>query len=660
MAGRYNTAMCILREPSKWWGRRPGFGLALAAAVLWAAAGPAEVPAPRDTPAEVIVSGRTSTAREVKVVATGQEVPATFAGSPLKNTARFAWYVSRHYALKSDYPQEKARFYLTLLELAYPHYVELFGAEPDGLDSKRMAVVYASSKARLAEALLSDGIVWDFRGGGITFESGFNCAYVYPSGSLNYHQRYILLHEATHLFQIALAGTVYNTPEWYYEGLADAFSQHVYDSAKRRATFLVLDKPTTINFFDEGLRSFARKPLTPEEIHKHGKTLRGQCVLLVHFFLADADRAQKLRLLRDDMMRRGGHDVRYVGGLIQELFGPWRRINAAFEAWRKGLRSTFHYAEWGWEQEADTLWSYGFAEDGRLSRTNVYLPPGERPAYSPYRMDYPLQPASPLVGPVERGTAEPSVGCLIDFSRNPGRGRAGMGMGLIEHDKEIDGKPADSFLKVLIEQEARLVIDGEALGMARKAAALPGAFRAAMKAGGHRVGMTVKIARRALGVTLRAGGDPAGAQTFTAAAPLTAGQRKRLMSRPLAILAREGLHGVTPCFDDRRRPGPDLMTPAPANRWRNPGDKQLWMLYRAVRHLGGKAPASLVALKRKMLAAVTKGPDARRRALEDFDERIAGILKDVQDCGAGRKAVGLATMDIGRAISLRERTGTVR
>jgi len=628
-----------------------------ALAAVCAAAGLAEVPAPKDTPAEVIVSGRTSTAREVKVVRTGEEVPATFSGSPLKNTPRFAWYVSRHYALKTDYPEEKARFYLTLLELAYPHYVELFGAEPDGLDSKRMAVVYASSKGRLGEALMSDGIVWDFRGGGIAFESGYNCAYVYPSGSLNYHQRYILLHEATHLFQMALAGTVYNTPEWYYEGLADAFSQHVYDGARRRLTVAVLDKPTTINFLDEGLRSFAKQPLTPEEIHKHGKTLRGQCVLLVHFFLADPDRAQKLRLLRDDMMRRGGHDVRHTGGLIQELFGPWGEINAAFEAWRKSLRSTFHYAEWGWEQEADTLWSYGFAEGGRLSRTNVYLPPGERPAYSPYRMDYPLQPASPLVGPVERGTAEPSTGCLIDFSRNPGYGVAGMGMGLIEGAKEIDGNAADTFLKVLIDKETRLVIDGEDLGMARKAVALPGAFRAAMKAGGHRVGMTVKIARGALEVTLRAGRDAAKPRTFQAAAPLAAGQRKRLMSRPLAILAREGFHGVTPCFDDRRRAEPDLMTPAPANRWRNPGDKQLWMLYRAVRHLGQKAPASLVALKRKMLDAVTKGQPAQRRALEAFDEGIADVLKDIQACGAGRKAVGLATMDIGRAISLREQAG---
>ena len=129
------------------------------------------------------------------------------------------------------------------------------------------------------------------------------------------------------------------------------------------------------------------------------------------------------------------------------------------------------------------------------------------------------------------------------------------------------------------------------------------------------------------------------------------------MSRPLAILAREGFHGVTPCFDDRRRGEPDLTTPAPANRWRNPGDKQLWMLYRAVRHLGQKAPASLVALKRKMLDAVTKGQPAQRLALEAFDEGIADVLKDIQACGAGRKAVGLATMDVGRAISLREQAG---
>jgi len=655
---RYNASM-LDREPSDWLRVRRRGLIALAAVALCSGPGAiGDVPLPSETPAEVVVSGRTSTVRDVKVVCTGEDVPKTFAAAALKNTPRFAWYVSRHYALKTDYPEPKARYYLTLLELAYPHYVELFGREPDGLDRRRMAAVYASSKARLAKALLSDGIVWDFSGGGVTFESGYNCAYVYPSGSLAYHQRYILLHEVTHLFQMALAGTVHNTPEWFYEGLADAMASHVYDSGAGRLTLRVLDKPTTINFLDEGLRGFRKNALTFEGICKGRETLRGQNVLVAHFFLSDPERAQKFRLLRDEMMPRGGHDRAHSSKLLQELFGPWPRVNAAFAAWRGRLQSTFHYAEWGWEQEADTLWSYGYAEKGRLSRTNVYLAPGERPEHAPFRMDYPLQPPSPLVGPVQRGTAEPSVGCLVDFSRNPRSGRAGLGMGLVEEASAADGGSGDTFLKVLIEKEAQLVIDGTDLGMGLKSFDFPRSFRQAAEAGGHRIGMTVKIASAGLEVVLRAGrAEAPRLSTFRAAVPIDEARRRRLLRRGLAILARDGSHGVTPYVDDRRRPEPDLAVPAPANPWRNPGDGQLWMLYRAAGRLGGKAPRSLLSLKQRMLAAVTKAPAAQREALAAFDKGVGAVLKDIQACGADRKAVGLATMDIGRAIALREPDG---
>jgi len=94
---------------------------------------------------------------------------------------------------------------------------------------------------------------------------------------------------------------------------------------------------------------------------------------------------------------------------------------------------------WGWEQDANTLWSYGFATGGRLSRTDVYLPPGQAGAPDPLRMDYPPPAPSPLVGPVKRGGDEPAVAALLDFSRNPAQGVAGIGLGLIE------GEPIEPF-----------------------------------------------------------------------------------------------------------------------------------------------------------------------------------------------------------------------
>ena len=752
----------------------------------------AAIPKPSDMAADVVVSGRTTTARNVATAQTGTEIPETFAGGRVGNTAGFSWWVSRHYALKTDYPEAKARFYLTLLETAYPHYVELFGRPIPGIADKRMAVCYASSTEKLRAALKSDRINWPIQAGGITFEAA-KCSFMYPSGSLDYHQRYILLHECTHLYQLCLAGSSYTVPEWYTEGVADSLASHVWEKAALRLTVHVFDKPTTHDYFDEGMVELARRPMTAHEIHDRQGVGRGVSFLLACFFLNDPDRLQKFRLYRDEMFRLNRESNSAASQrLLQELFGPWEKIDAAFSAWLAGVHQTFHYAEWGWEQDADTLWSYGFAKNEKLSETDVYLAPGEKPAYQPWRMDYPLQPMSPLAGPVERGTAEPSVGCLIDFSRNPGRGRAGIGLGLVgtadlqpipggalfadeagtkpgikvtayrldklaregarpddakngaklgesvdpaialalprsitqglrnnfivewdgwlraakdnaytfsttsddgswlwvdgnlvvdnggtHNAQEVTGsvklaagmhrlriryfqaEGARAFdaamrfggrpgcLKLLVEDGVMLVMDGTDLGMARQAAAIPKNVRDAMAAGGHRIGLTARIARTAVEVTVRAADPNASAPAeYKTSLPLTEPERARLLSHPLAILARDGYHGVTPYFDDRRRPEPDLAVPAPPNRWRNPGDHQLEALYRAAWRLKDKAPPSLLALKEKLLAAADKDPQAQQAALAACEQSLAAVIKDIDQCAAPAEAKSSAAADL--------------
>jgi hypothetical protein len=343
--------------------------------------------------------------------------------------------------------------------------------------------------------------------------------------------------------------------------------------------------------------------------------------------------------------------------LMQGLFGHWRKINEGFQAWAGTLHNTFHYAEWGWEQEGDTLWSYGYAEGGRLSETDINLIPRDTPAYDPFVMDSPVREISPLVGPVERGTAEPSVGCLIDFSNKPGEGRAGLGLGVIAGEEVAppakNAKPnpdaprvksgirvfavntgrasGSGYLAILVNEEKELVVEGTPLGLQRKATALPQAFRDAMAAGGRHVGLTVRIAAAGLEITLRARGPKGGQpEEFKQSVPLSPEQRERVMSRPGAVLSRDGRHGLTPYFDDRRRPQPDLAIPAPPNRWRNPGDKQLAALYRAGWLLGAQTPPSLAALKETMLAAVDKDPDAQKAALAQFQKDIAAVLGDIE------------------------------
>jgi len=99
---------------------------------------------------------------------------------------------------------------------------------------------------------------------------GIRCAYVYPSGTLQYHQRYILLHECVHLFQMCLTGTTYATPGWYSEGIADSFGSHSYDMEKQQLTVNVFDRAPTADFLDNGLAALRKRPMTFQEINDKG------------------------------------------------------------------------------------------------------------------------------------------------------------------------------------------------------------------------------------------------------------------------------------------------------------------------------------------------------------------------------------------------------
>lgn len=754
------------------------------------------VPTPAQTPARVVVSGRTSTVKDVKIVAVGSQVPRTFSGDRVKNTPGFAWYVSQHYALKTDYPEATARSYLTLLELAYPHYLELFGREPAGMQDRRMAVVYASSAGQLKKALAADGIAWNFNGGGITYE-GYNCAYQYPSGSLQYHQRYILLHECTHLFQICLTGNVSSTPGWYTEGIADALGHHVFDDRKKQLTVNVFDKATIANYLDAGLARHRAEPLSFWKVHNGKNGGREVFFLMVHYLSDDPERLQKFRIWRDELFRANlyGKYQELSGRLLQQLLGPWEQLDASFRRWLDQRDNTFHYIEWGWEQDGNTLWSYGFAEAGKLSQTDILLPPGKNPLFDPLRMDYPASAVSPLVGKVERGVAEPAVGCLIDFSRNPRHGRAGIGLGVVhgpgiqpfgsdqlfldrarkkkgvavkvfelgavagkgqkpedvrrgdlvassedpqiglglkesaaglrrknfvvewtgflhipktgEHTLGIKsdhgcwlwlddhlvvdraGHPDETFVsarvalkegmhrlrlryfqkdgprtlavgfapavlpgmvRLLIESGMQLVLDGTDLGLPRKTVPLPRDFLEAMAAGGQRLGLNARIGAKSLAVTLRAQAAGTGnIIVFHAELPLTAAARERLLTRSLTLLARDGYHGLTPFCDDSRRAEPDLSIAAPANRWRNPGDRQLATLYRASWLLGGKTPKSLEQLRKAMLSAVDQGPEAQKQAQAVYRKALATVRADVRKCGGAKEVIDRVLADLSGA-----------
>jgi len=184
--------------------------------------------------ADVVVSGLTATMQKIDMVHVGRNVPKTYAGDRVGNSPGFTWWVSKHFALKTDRTEDHARLYLELLELTYPYYVEHFGDEPPAIDHTRIPVVYASSWNQAREAMIDDGILRGPSGGGETMY--FNkVAYSFPS-FYEEHQRYIVIHETTHAFQMCLTGESRLIPTWFTEGIADSLAHHVYDPKAHRLT----------------------------------------------------------------------------------------------------------------------------------------------------------------------------------------------------------------------------------------------------------------------------------------------------------------------------------------------------------------------------------------------------------------------------------------
>jgi hypothetical protein len=413
-------------------------------------------------------------------------------------------------------------------------------------------------------------------------------------------------------------------------------ANHVWDSATKSLTVNVVDKPTINNFYDEGLRRFQREPFTFSDVNPrapNSKIVGGRDVnfLLVSFFNTDVERLMKFRIWRDELIRHklGGAYHELSNRLLDDLFGGQAKLDAEFTLWARERRSSFHYVEWGWEQDGESLMSYGFPNSGTYSQTDLLYSPGEKPIHDEFVMDYPRRPALPaLVGPVHRGIDEPTIGCVLGFRKNPGAGMAGMGLGVQER----------THLRVMVDGEKQLIVDGSDLGAAKQEFALPDAVVKAIAANDHEVGLTIKIAKEAIEVIVR-GGKPNRIREFKTRVPVTGQQRERLLTKPMTLLSRGGLHFVTPYIDVPVVPEPDLSAPAPPNRWRNVGDKALYAVYRSAWRLGSRAPGSLTRLRTEMLAAAAASPEQQKKALDAFSASLPKLLTDVRDCSAAATAI---------------------
>jgi hypothetical protein len=592
-----------------------------------------DVPAPADTPCKVIVHGRTSTLDNIVVKKVGQNIPKIYHGQhACKNTPDFDWYVSQHYALKCNVGDDLAREYLTLAELAHPHYVEVIGGEPLDLDDTRLAFVHATDLETLQKAVTGDiGTHWAGDGGAVTLPHSF-ASYIYPSGTLRYHRNDLTIHECLHLQQLTVTGGFY-TPVRYTEGIAYAFANHVYDPAKKQLTVAVFDKAPINNPMDSSLRAMRKKGIPSIETMMRekgdfGNEGRG---LLTAFYWSDPERLMKWRLWRDELFRAGNDDKgRELDiELMKQLHGgTLERLDADWHDWVNARHTTFTHVDWGWEQWGDTLQSYGWPWDkSYFAQMDINLPPGKKLKADALRLDYPREPRPAIIGAVELGGDEPTVGCVLDFSQaenTSGKpaGWAGLGLG-------VDGR---KLLRVVVEENKQLVIDGKPLGLASgvKTNVFPAeVLEAARKQ--KRIGLTIKVGKDAVIVTVRAGAGSA-IQEMEASYPVSADERKGLLERHMAAISRDARHLITPHFD--KIATEDLSKPAPANRWLFAGDQETYRLYRAAWRLGEKAPKSLTSLRDEMLAAFDKGEENQKAAMAAYQSRIEKVIGDITGSGA--------------------------
>lgn len=606
----------------------------LAGTLLGPALGFGSVPPPSQTPAVVVVSGHTSTAVSIKVVKVGQEIPATYAGSKIQNAPGFVFYVSEHYALQSNMGDKYATNLLEVAELAYPHWVDLVGAEPPN-PNIRMYMVYASTADLMKSVISRDTGLGPpaTYGGGITIYANHS-AYNYPSGSLQYHQRALAIHENLHMLQMIVFGTG-GLEDFTYSG-----EQSVYDPAKKQLTVMVFDKATINNWTDAGLARYQKdKTSFSDLLSQAWSSGGGPGVILTQFFWTDPDRFLRWQIWRDEYY--SGHvTARTVADVTSSIFGPLSEVEVAWQAWLRARHNSFHYVDWGWEQNGDTLWSYGFPQRTAYSETILRYKPSEKVAFDPYRMDYPTAPTSDLVGPVKRGVDDPTVACTIDFSRNRDHGIAGMGLGVVD----------SSCYAAMIQGENTLVVFSQGISdpdfvLPRKEFPLAPDLVAAAKANGDLLGLTIRIADDDLELTVKAG---AAGQIKEAkfGVPIHGSQRDRLMNEYMAVLAKSNSHGITPYIDDGREPSPDLLKNAAPNFWRFDGMDRLETLYKSAWRLGPKAPDSLQKLKSEMLAAVEGDTSAQRKAVGDYEARILDVYRDVAAADADPQTRGLALADL--------------
>ncbi|MBN7819761.1 hypothetical protein [Bowmanella yangjiangensis] len=532
----------------------PGCGASLPQTEAPAHSQLAQIPEPSQQQVDIQVAGRTSRLMAMDVAFVGKQIPYTYSAGKIANSPGYNWWVSKHFAIQSDLPEAKVRLYLELLELSYPQYVELFGAEPPNIERQRIAVVYGSSRERVREAMLDDGF-----GRGVHATAGgetmyYNRAgYSFPSHRQQ-HQRYIVIHETMHAFHMALSGHSNWAPNWITEGLADAIASHVYDPKRRELTVMVFDR-APMNYLQLGLEQYYAGGMPSiEQINDDPALKRGLNFFIIHFLLSDPLRAQYFALFRDRLIAVNPHSdatLPTANRLLKESFPDWPALEAGFARFVRELTPSFYIAYGPWEQDGSSYFIRS-GEAEQLPRLDIRLPSG---ASSQQLMDFPAPQPSPLIQ-LTSASPHQASGLLIDFvPEQLQRGQVGLALGLQvashnqafrqQYQGDADNK-LDSYLSLQLVDGRYLKIQGHNLLADYTAFALTPAVFSAVQAS-NQLGISLTTEPDHLQVVLRSQ-----TQVQRLSYPLNPALYQQLSQGDISLLAKDVSHKLTPYLNDGR------------------------------------------------------------------------------------------------------------
>ncbi len=603
-------------------------------------AGRGPIPAPESLAARVETQGRTSRLVELEIAAVGQRVPRTFSRHLIGNTEGFDWYVSRHFALKTDLPETQVRESLTLLELGLPQLEAIFGASTAALADRRMAFVFASGRQALRRAMADDDLhVLNL--GGITQE-GYWGAYQYAGSP--YQNRYIILHEFAHLFQYAVAGSTRHCYGFFIEGIADFFSSHVYDPESRQLTINVLDRAPMHNHLAAGLAEWERRRRPSlSALYAEGATTRGLDVLMTAFLQSTPEREIKWRLFCNETLRRGrpDQDPRQLSDdLMAALYGGWSALDSGFAAWMERL-PTFEQLDYGFDQYGEALVSQD-PLPGRTARLRLNPPPLARTAADAFTRDYPRPAARNLL---PTATNAFSLGFTLCPPAQPPAGRLELRLG-----------GAEPALRVSVSNGQQIVL---ATISSNWTCALP--QQSPSGSGSTEIGVLLDVTPEAACVSLLRGTELQ--PLAQGSVPLDHGQFTTAGAAPAVLAATCGGYRLIPWFPEDVVPSPSGSTPSVRQAWR-PLDSRFGTpgaagpVFRALRALGTDAPDTLRIAGHMLLADAASAPGGQRRLPDDelrseaFWKGLAEAIRTSAAGDAARQAALAALADAALDLAL--------